>query len=171
VAHGDSDSGDFDTAKPWREFEPGEFELGTDGPSVILAGVDDTVTAARAAAYAAGLARRQRAKMIAVYVAPTGSMLAASPSGVSVLAAEAEAHAAIAADLRARFEAAAAEIGVSVTFVEAHGDPYTEIKRVANEVRADAIVVGASAKAGHRLIGSLAVRLVRAGKWPVTVVP
>jgi nucleotide-binding universal stress UspA family protein len=38
-------------------------------------------------------------------------------------------------------------------------------------MRADAIVVGASAKAGHRLIGSLAVRLVRAGKWPVTVVP
>ena len=27
------------------------------------------------------------------------------------------------------------------------------------------------AKAGHKLIGSLAVRLVRAGKWPVTVVP
>jgi len=37
--------------------------------------------------------------------------------------------------------------------------------------RADAIVVGASLKAGHRLLGSLAVRLVRAGKWPVTVVP
>jgi nucleotide-binding universal stress UspA family protein len=43
--------------------------------------------------------------------------------------------------------------------------------RVAKEICADAIVVGASTKAGHRLIGSLAVRLVRAGKWPVTVVP
>jgi nucleotide-binding universal stress UspA family protein len=38
-------------------------------------------------------------------------------------------------------------------------------------VRADAIVVGASMKAGHKLVGSLAIRLVRAGKWPVTVVP
>jgi nucleotide-binding universal stress UspA family protein len=53
----------------------------------------------------------------------------------------------------------------------AHGDPYREINRVADETRADAIVVGASKQAGHRLIGSLAVRLVRAGKWPVTVVP
>jgi hypothetical protein len=26
-------------------------------------------------------------------------------------------------------------------------------------------------KAGHRWIGSLAVRLVKAGRWPVTVVP
>ena len=33
------------------------------------------------------------------------------------------------------------------------------------------VVVGASAKAGHRWVGSLAVRLVKAGRWPVTVVP
>ncbi|HEX4288027.1 MAG TPA: universal stress protein [Trebonia sp.] len=45
------------------------------------------------------------------------------------------------------------------------------MSRIAQETRADAIVVGASLKAGHRLLGSLAVRLVRAGKWPVTVVP
>ena len=43
--------------------------------------------------------------------------------------------------------------------------------RVADEVRADAVIVGASTKAGHRWIGSLAVRLVKAGRWPVTVVP
>ena len=63
------------------------------------------------------------------------------------------------------------ETGISVTFIMAHGDPYHEITRLAMETRADAIVVGASLKAGHRLMGSLAVRLVRAGKWPVTVVP
>ena len=67
--------------------------------------------------------------------------------------------------------AAARELGLSVTFTLAHGDPYREITRIAQESRADAIVVGASLKAGHRLMGSLAVRLVRAGKWPVTVVP
>jgi nucleotide-binding universal stress UspA family protein len=38
-------------------------------------------------------------------------------------------------------------------------------------VPADAVVVGASAHAGHRLVGSLAVRLVKAARWPVTVVP
>jgi hypothetical protein len=36
---------------------------------------------------------------------------------------------------------------------------------------ADGIIVGASMQAGHRIAGSLAVRLVRAGRWPVTVVP
>ena len=53
----------------------------------------------------------------------------------------------------------------------ARGDPYTELRRVADEVRADAVIVGASMQAGHRWIGSLAVRLVKAGRWPVTVVP
>jgi nucleotide-binding universal stress UspA family protein len=51
------------------------------------------------------------------------------------------------------------------------GDPAREIESVADEVRADVVVVGASMKAGHRLVGSVAVRLVRAGKWPVMVVP
>jgi nucleotide-binding universal stress UspA family protein len=46
-----------------------------------------------------------------------------------------------------------------------------ELNRAATETRADAVVVGASEHAGHRIVGSLATRLVRAGKWPVTVVP
>jgi len=33
------------------------------------------------------------------------------------------------------------------------------------------VVVGASEHLGHRIVGSLAARLVRAGKWPVIVVP
>jgi nucleotide-binding universal stress UspA family protein len=151
--------------------EHGEFELGTDGPSAILVGVDDTVTGLRAAAYTAGLARRQRARVIAVYVAPIASMAFASSAGPAVLAAENEAHDEIAKDLAARADTMARDLGLSVTFIAAHGDPYHEIARIADETRADAIVVGASLKAGHRLMGSLAVRLVRAGKWPVTVVP
>jgi len=149
----------------------GEFELGTDGPSVILVGVDGTVTALRAASYAAGLARRQGAKVVAVYVAPIAGMAAASPAGPSVLAAENEAHDEVAKELAERAEETGRELGISVTFMAAHGDPFHEIIRIAKETRADAIVVGASLQAGHRLLGSLAIRLVRAGKWPVTVVP
>jgi nucleotide-binding universal stress UspA family protein len=63
------------------------------------------------------------------------------------------------------------ERGVSMTFITTRGDPFTELCRVAVEIRADAVVVGASAHAAHRLVGSLAVRLVKAGRWPVTVVP
>jgi nucleotide-binding universal stress UspA family protein len=41
----------------------------------------------------------------------------------------------------------------------------------ADQLKADAVVVGASERAGHRFVGSVAVRLVKAGRWPVTVVP
>jgi nucleotide-binding universal stress UspA family protein len=150
---------------------PGEFELGTDGPSVILVGVDESVTASRAAWYAAGLARRQGARVVAVYVESPGTYILTASAGASVLAAEAEAHSEIAKDLSARASETAAELGISLTFITTRGDPFHEINRIAQETRADAIVVGASLKAGHRLLGSLAVRLVRAGKWPVTVVP
>ena len=150
---------------------PGEFELGTDGPSVILVGVDGSVTASRAGSYAAGLARRQGARMVAVYVETSGAYILTSSAGASVLAAEAEAHSEIAKELSAQASERAAELGISVTFITTRGDPFHEIARIAQETRADAIVVGASLKAGHRLLGSLAVRLVKAGKWPVTVVP
>lgn len=151
--------------------EDGEFELGTDGPSVILVGVDESVTALRAASYTAGLARRQGARVVAVYVSPLGTLAASSSAGAAVLAAEHEAHDEIAKELAARAGEVASELGISVTFITANGDPFHEIVRIAHETRADALVVGASLKAGHRLMGSLAVRLVRAGKWPVTVVP
>jgi nucleotide-binding universal stress UspA family protein len=147
------------------------FELGTDGPSVILVGVDDSTTSIRAGWYAAGLARRQGARLVAVFVHPLASLGAAGPTGASIAVAKDEAFRATAADMERRALEMGAELGISITFVAARGDPFAEIGRIAAEVRADAIVVGASAQAGHRFVGSLAVRLVRAGKWPVTVVP
>jgi nucleotide-binding universal stress UspA family protein len=148
------------------------FELGTDGPTAILVGVDGSNTAARAGWYAAGLARRQRARFVAVYVAPEITMASALPAaGAGLAVAEQEAFDELAGDLRQRITDVSTELGVDSTFMVAHGDPYTELRRIADEIRADAVVVGASEKAGHRFVGSLAVRLVRASKWPVTVVP
>jgi nucleotide-binding universal stress UspA family protein len=161
------ESGEQEHAKPWAE----GFELGTDGPATILIGADDSVTSQRAGWYAMGLARRQGARLVAVYVAPVASFGTAGPGGAALAVAKDEAFAAIADDMRQRAERAAEEFGISVTFLVRRGDPFAEIRRAADEVRADAIVVGASSKAGHRFVGSLAVRLVRAGRWPVTVVP
>jgi nucleotide-binding universal stress UspA family protein len=152
--------------------EVGSFELGTDGPTVILVGIDGSPTSLRAGAYAAGLARRQHARLVAVYVGPLASMGAAVPgAGAALAVSQSEAFSQISDDLRREVEQAAQERGIPITFVATRGDPYSELRRVAGEMRAEAVVVGASAKAGHRLVGSLAIRLVRAGKWPVTVVP
>ena len=147
------------------------FELGTDGPSVILVGADDSTTSIRAGWYAMGLARRQRARLVVVFVAPVASLGTAGPGGAALAVAKDEAYNATAEDMRHRAVRAGEEFGIPVTFEARRGEPFAEICRVADEVRADAIVVGASTKAGHRFVGSLAVRLVRAGKWPVTVVP
>jgi nucleotide-binding universal stress UspA family protein len=152
--------------------EAGEFELGTDGPKVILVGVDDSVTSLRSAAYAAGLARRQGARLVVVYVEQGSAMLGASSiAAPGAVVAERQALNEQAANLRDRVAAASDQLRLPMTFIVAHGDPYHQIKRIADEVRADAVVVGASTRADHRLIGSIAVRLVRAGRWPVTVVP
>jgi nucleotide-binding universal stress UspA family protein len=152
--------------------EGAAFELGTDGPRVIMVGVDDSVTSLRAAAYAAGLARRQGAQLVVVYVEQLSALYGASAAaGAGAIAAQEQALDETAGALRQRAEEYAGTLGMSLKFIVAHGDPYTELRRVADEVRADAVIVGASTKAGHRWVGSLAVRLVKAGRWPVTVVP
>ncbi|SDO87407.1 Nucleotide-binding universal stress protein, UspA family [Nakamurella panacisegetis] len=144
------------------------FERGTDGPKVIVVAVDGSVTSLRAASYAAGLARRQSAELVVVFVA-TGSPMAnfVPAAGVAVD----EALHDVAAQLRKQVEIGAADQGIRARFIEAKGDPYAEISRICQKVMADAVVVGASTSSGHRLIGSVGVRLVRAGLWPVTVVP
>jgi nucleotide-binding universal stress UspA family protein len=146
------------------------FELGTDGPTSILVGIDGSTTSVRAGWYAAGLARRQRANLTVVHVVRPSTMglgLNGSAAAAFVLRTQAQ----IADDVSRGAGEFSGEWGVSMTFITSRGDPFTELCRVAEEIRADAVVVGASAHATHRLIGSLAVRLVKAGRWPVTVVP
>jgi nucleotide-binding universal stress UspA family protein len=144
------------------------FELGTDGPGTILTAVDGSITSLRAGAYAAGLARRQHAHLLVVTVATTPAMAAMAPGALAVLSETAQD---LATDVQAQARTYLEDLSLTGELVRVAGDPYTEIVRLADERRVDAVVVGASAKAGHRIVGSLAGRLVRAGKWPVTVVP
>jgi nucleotide-binding universal stress UspA family protein len=103
-----------------------------------------------------------------VHVQQVTSLGTLTPVGAAALRETADE---IAEGLRRELTAAAGRDRVGYEFVTEQGDPYGVLARVADESRADAVVVGASAQAGHRLIGSVAVRLVRAGRWPVTVVP
>ena len=61
-----------------------DFEFGTDGPSLIMVGVDGSRTSLRAAAYAGGLARRQRSRLLAVYVGRVPASAAAA-GGAAVM--------------------------------------------------------------------------------------
>ncbi|MFE2923556.1 universal stress protein [Streptomyces goshikiensis] len=145
------------------------FERGTDGPKVILAGVDGSDSSMRAVAYAAGLARRQNALLALVYVQPV--MAAGASLGAPVAEATGEVAEEIVTGIREAAERLKGIFDVRWEFHTFRGDPYAGLVSAAQELTADAVVVGASEQAGHRIVGSVAVRLVKAGRWPVTVVP
>ncbi|MFE4084198.1 universal stress protein [Streptomyces albogriseolus] len=145
------------------------FERGTDGPKVIVAGVDGSDSSLRAAAYAAGLARRQGALLAIVYVQPV--LAAGAALGAPVADATEEIAQDLAAQIRESMERIKGIFDVRWEFHTFRGDPYNGLVTAADDLTADAVVVGASEQAGHRFVGSVAVRLVKAGRWPVTVVP
>jgi nucleotide-binding universal stress UspA family protein len=144
------------------------FELGTDGPARILVGIDGTDTSLRAAAYAAGMARRQGSQLIGLYVATTTPMAAQLPATAAAMI---QTQDEVGKQLRDLLVEGAERLGIAVRFVIRRGNPYRELIAVANELRVDAVVVGASTQSGRRFVGSLAGRLVRDATWPITVVP
>jgi nucleotide-binding universal stress UspA family protein len=146
-----------------------QFERGTDGPKVIVVGVDGSDSSLRAASYAGGLARRQNALLAVVYVQP---VLAGSAAfGAPVAETTDEIAEGLVAQIREAAEKSRGIFDVRWEFHTFRGDPYGGLVKAADELKADAVVVGASEQAGHRIVGSVAVRLVKAGRWPVTVVP
>jgi nucleotide-binding universal stress UspA family protein len=140
----------------------------SDGPDVLLVGVDGSETSWRAGAYAAGLARRQHARLVVLYVRTFSAATGANPAVVGPLR---QAQESVADEIRRLIDTQGARLGLDVELVERAGNPFAEIVKLAGEVQADAVIVGASMQAGHRFIGSLAIHLVRANRWPVTVVP
>ncbi|AIJ17534.1 universal stress protein [Streptomyces violaceoruber] len=146
-----------------------QFERGTDGPKVIVVGVDGSDSSLRAAAYAGGMARRQGALLAVVYVQPV--LAGGAALGASVAETTDEIAEELVAQIREATERVKGIFDIRWEFHTFRGDPYSGLRQTADELKADAVVVGASEQAGHRFVGSVAVRLVKAGRWPVTVVP
>lgn len=148
---------------------PAGFELGTDGPRTIVVGLDGSESSYRAAAYGAGLARRQGALVAFVYVQPVQA--ASAMMGVAVEATSHEVAAGLLNEIRQAVERLGDLRLLRWEFRTFQGDPYHALAKAADDLKADGVIVGASEHVGHRIVGSVAVRLVRAGRWPVTVVP
>lgn len=148
-----------------------QFEIGRDGPSAVVVGVDGSDPSLRAAAYAVGVCRRQRSRLVVVYVREPGGGLATMMDTTGASSAAALRHQDDVERMLRESRALADADGLHVDLVVRTGDPYQVLAETAHEVRADSVVVGSSASIGHRIAGSLAVRLVRNAHWPVTVVP
>ena len=142
-----------------------------DGPGTILVGIDGSTSSLRAAAYAVGLARRQRSTLVALYVRTHPSALLPLADTGGAVATVIDTQDAVERELRTMFVERLAELDIDARLVVRTGEPYSEIVDAAQELRADAVIVGRSTQALHRIAGSLSSKLVRCGRWPVTVVP
>src|ERR1700754_3965340 len=120
----------------------------------------------RAGAYAAGLARRQSCDLVVVFVHTPGVLAAMRPES---LAGMAQTNAEQAEQLRLEIDQNAGRLGIVARFLEGSGDPVTEIAKIADGLRVDAVIVGASTRVGHRFVGALGGHLIRLARSPGTL--
>lgn len=139
---------------------PGVIGVGMDADQWKDEGPHPSLDAVR---YAAELARRLGARLIPVWVRVpiTLSDLFVEPKR-RLIAERGERI----SEVRTVLQGAVDGITLG-SLVVREGNPFDELTAVAQDVGTDNIVVGASE---HRL-GSLAMRLIRDARWPVTVVP
>lgn len=144
------------------------FELGSDGPKTLVVGVDGSDTSWRALCYAFGLARRQQATVLAVFVvtAPV-----AVGWGGDIVGAITEANMQLADELKHAIQTLASDYRVRTEFVSRTGDPVSVLVQIAHEQHADALLVGASQTLIHHVLPSKSIRAIRHCRCPVTVVP
>ena len=141
-------------------------------PRTIVVGVDvaeldreGPQPSRHAAAHAIGLARREGARLVGVWVRPPTALADTFTQTAETIQRRRQE---VEADLRERAARADERYGLPPgCIVGRSGDPATEIMNVAEEVDADGIVVGAS----EGRIGSVGGYLIRQAKVPVTVVP
>jgi nucleotide-binding universal stress UspA family protein len=144
------------------------FQYGTDGPRVVLVGVDGTEPSLRAVDYAIGHARRAGAAAVGLFVRPVALPYWGLPGAPEAVRNTFEACLLEAATYLSERARACA---VPHEFRERRGDPARELAAAAEELRADLIVLGSPEGFRHRLAGSVPAQLVRMRRWPVLTVP
>ena len=142
-------------------------ELDGNGQRCVLVTVVGNKSSLRAAAYAIGLARRRGLRLVVLYV----HMISPLASTTDTIRALRLANAETVSALRVEMDDQAAALGVDVAVVERSGSPYMATMRLAEQVRADAIVMAGGRNFGHRFFGLPVSRIVRDAQCPVTVVP
>lgn len=145
----------------------GEFEIGKDGVGTVVVGYDDSPPAMHAAAWAAGLVRRERGLLVIAYVDALTSPAYWTSFTVSGAVQATE-------DFATELRAQAAEYldarGIRWDMVIGRGEPAMVLEAIAEERKADCIVVGRSRRSGP-LLGSVSKSLLSRSKRPVVVVP
>jgi nucleotide-binding universal stress UspA family protein len=135
---------------------------------VVLVGVDGSITSLRAATYACGLARRECCRLVVAHAVTAGAWDWAMSGAGGVLQ---DLREELDENLQAEIRALTEDCTGPVEFVSRPGQPTYALSMIADECRADIVVVGAS-RGWRRWFGaSVATRLIRLGRWPVMVVP
>jgi nucleotide-binding universal stress UspA family protein len=139
----------------------------------VVIGIDGSDTSWDAFWWGCGEARRLSRRAVAVFVSPMTAASSGLAWAVGCPCDYTEIHrrgTELASELESDVHRHAAEHGLDVLFVHVHGDPAQELLRVATTLKCDLIVVGRSAKALHRLAGSLGRRLICTSRAPVVAV-
>ena len=144
-----------------------EFEIGKDGVGTVVVGYDESPPSLHAAAWAAGLVRRERGLLVIVYVESLSNPAYWNSFSVSAAVQTAREYV---DELRATAAAYLDPRGIQWELVHTRGEPAVELEAVAEERRADCIVVGRSRRGGG-LLGSVPRSLLTRSRRPVVVVP
>ena len=144
-----------------------KFEIGKDGVGSIVVGYDDTPPSVHALAWAAGLARRDKARLVIAYVEVLSSPAYWVSAGAVAIT---EAAGEIVAELQQRFEKLLTPEGLEWELLHGKGDPAGVLEAVAEEQRSDCIVVGRS-RHHNGLLGSVPKALLAKATRPIVVVP
>lgn len=142
---------------------------------VILVGFDGSAPSWGALSWAYGEARRAGGRIVAAFVSSsaTSSLLSAAATTAGLPYCEDVAQQALAdqaAGLCQQVQSDASDQGMEVEFVQAKGDPATELVALAEALRADLLVVGKSSKLLHHISGSVAKRLSGGRRGTVLVI-